>query len=84
MRSSGWLPTRGSLSSTSHNAVHAAQRRPAIAYGGIDVPKKQSQLCLLPEAGALLPHRIPTQRERGLQLVGAPLALVLDRRRRMR
>jgi len=55
-----------------------------MAYSGIDVPKKQSQLCLLPEAGALLPHHIPTQRERGLQLVGAPLALVLDRRRRMR
>ena len=55
-----------------------------MAYVRTDGPKKQSQMCLLLEAGALLPHRIPTQRERGLQLVGAPLALVLDRRRRMR
>jgi hypothetical protein len=34
-----------------------------MAYGGIDVPKKQRWMCLLSEAGALLPHRIPTQRE---------------------
>ena len=54
-----------------------------MAYGGIDVPKKQSQMCRLTEAGALLPHRMPTQRERGLQPGGARLALVLDRRRRM-
>jgi hypothetical protein len=55
-----------------------------MAYSGIDVPKTQRQMCLLPEAGALLPHRIPTQRERGLQPGVARLALVLDRRRRMR
>jgi hypothetical protein len=54
-----------------------------MAYGGIDVPKKQSQMCLLTEAGALLPYRIPTQRERGLQPGGERLAPVLDRRRCM-
>ncbi len=39
-----------------------------MAYGGIDVHKKQSQMCL----------------RRGLQPGGERLSLVLDRRRRMR
>ena len=34
-----------------------------MAYVGINVHKKQSQMCLLTEAGALLPQRIPTHRE---------------------
>jgi len=33
-----------------------------MAYGGINVHKKQSQMCLLTEAGARLPQRIPTPR----------------------
>jgi hypothetical protein len=34
-----------------------------MAYGGINVHKKQRQICLLTEAGAHLPQRIPTPRE---------------------
>ena len=34
-----------------------------MAYVGINVHKKQSQMCLLTEAGARLPQRIPTPRE---------------------
>jgi hypothetical protein len=45
-----------------------------MAYGGIDGPKKQSQMCRLTEAGALLPHRMPTQRERVLQPGGVTCA----------
>src|SRR2546430_6659046 len=34
-----------------------------MAYGGINVHKKQSQMCLLTKAGARLDQRIPTPRE---------------------
>jgi hypothetical protein len=34
-----------------------------MAYVGINVHKKQRQICLLTEAGELLPRRIPTPRE---------------------
>jgi hypothetical protein len=34
-----------------------------MAYGGIAVPKNQSQICLITEAGAVLHQRIQTQRE---------------------
>jgi hypothetical protein len=34
-----------------------------MAYGGIDGPKKQRQMCLLTAAGEILPQRIPTPRE---------------------
>jgi hypothetical protein len=34
-----------------------------MAYGGINVHKKQSQMCLLTEAGTRLPQRISTPRE---------------------
>ena len=54
---------RGRLSSTHYNLIYAAQRRPAMAYGGINVHKKQRQVCLLTAASEILPQRIPTQRE---------------------
>ena len=34
-----------------------------MAYVGMNVHKKQSQMCLLTEAGARLAQRIPTPRE---------------------
>jgi hypothetical protein len=34
-----------------------------MAYSGINVHKKQSQMCLLTAASEILPQRIPTQRE---------------------
>src|SRR5215471_20667044 len=63
MQCSGWSPTRGGLRSTSPNAVHAAQRRPAMAYGGINVHKKQRQIGLLTESEPRLPQCIPPPRE---------------------
>jgi hypothetical protein len=33
-------------------------------YGGIDVHKNQSQICLITEAGGVLHQRFHTQRER--------------------
>jgi len=42
-----------------------------MAYGGIDVHKQQSQMCTCPEAGAILPQRIETHRERCAAVFGA-------------
>jgi hypothetical protein len=36
-----------------------------MAYVGINVHKKQCQMCLLTEAGARLAQRIPTPQEQG-------------------
>jgi len=42
-----------------------------MAYVGIDVHKQQSQMCTCPEAGAILPQRIETHRERCAAVFGA-------------
>jgi len=39
-----------------------------MAYGGIDVHKNQSQICLITEAGEVLHQRIHTQRKQRLML----------------
>ena len=43
-----------------------------MAYVGINVHKKQRQMCLWTAAGARLPQRIPTPREPRGGLCGAP------------
>ena len=42
-----------------------------MAYVGIPVHKKQSQICTFAEAGAILHQRIETQRERFAAVLGA-------------
>jgi hypothetical protein len=45
---------------------------------GIDVHKKESQICILAEGGELIERRIPTQRQRfGEGLGGRPPARIL-------
>lgn len=54
------------------------QRRPALEDIGIDLHKNQSQICLLTEAGEVVPMRIHTERSRFMAVGGdRPKARVL-------
>jgi len=56
-----------------------------MAYGGINVHKKQRQICLLTEAGARLAQRIPAPQEQGAAVCAErrPASCVsVDRERR--
>src|ERR671937_162723 len=54
------------------------QRRPALEYVGIDVHKKQSQLCTFTATGESLPQRLETHRERvAAVFAGRPTAHIL-------
>src|SRR5882724_13179367 len=44
--------------------------RPAVEHIGIDVHKKESQLCILTDAGEVIERRIRTERERFAAVLG--------------
>jgi hypothetical protein len=61
------------------HAVDAAERgRPAMDHVGIDVHKRESQICIRAEGGELIEQRIRTERERFAAVLGPrPRARIL-------
>src|SRR5574342_571425 len=62
-----WLccPTRA------HRGQRRREERPAMDHIGIDVHKKESQICLLAEGGELIEQRIRTEPKRFVAVLGA-------------
>jgi hypothetical protein len=54
--------------------------RPAVEHIGIDVHKKESQICILAEGGELLERRVRTDPRRFAEVLGerAPARILLD------
>ena len=55
-----------------HIAVNAAVRRPAMDHIGIDVHKRESQICILAEGGEVIERRIRTEPGRCSYLLSHP------------
>ena len=69
--SSTWwhtLPHREKTRSRAH------ERGPAMEYVGIDLHKKESQICLLTETGEVLERRIRTEPQRFAEVLWRPAA----------
>src|SRR5919106_3036199 len=62
--------TRGSRGPTNENAVMCRKWRPAMEHIGIDVHKRESQLCILTEQGEVVEKRIRTERGRFSEVFG--------------
>jgi hypothetical protein len=61
-----------------HALMGATRRGPAMEYVGIDLHKKESQICLLTEAGKVMERRIRTEPERFAEVLGGrPRARIL-------
>src|SRR5262245_27331209 len=60
---SGWPPAqRGGICPTRvTRGQRRREERPAMEHSGIDVHKKESQICLLAEGGELVEQRIRTE-----------------------
>src|SRR5439155_14131375 len=53
------------------------QWRPAVEHIGIDVHKRESQLCIITDAGEIVEQRIRTERGRFKEVLGGRKAKVL-------
>jgi hypothetical protein len=74
--SSTWWHTVPPL--RAHTLTGATRRGPATGYIGIDLHKKESQICLLTEAGEVMERRIRTEPQRFAEMLGGrPRARIL-------
>jgi hypothetical protein len=61
-----------------HTLTGATRRGPATGYIGIDLHKKESQICLLTETGEVMERRIRTEPQRFAEMLGGrPRARIL-------